>query len=113
MRKVEATIQKEMIQFCRASDNLKMAFHVNNEGAKSVGQAVQDKKLGTLAGVPDLCIPMGLGRVVWIEVKTLKGKLSRIQSAMHFNMVRLDQEIYVVKGLAEGMTLLKTLEGNP
>lgn len=110
MRKIEASIQKAVIAYCRAHPLFELAFHINNEGKKSVGQAVQDKKLGTLQGIPDICIPMPCGHTIWIELKTKRGRLSVGQKAMHARLKDRGHEVVTCYGYNEAVSFLETVE---
>jgi hypothetical protein len=54
---------------------LKMLYHVPNEGARSVTYAAQLKRMGMRRGVPDLCLPVARGGFhgLYIELKRYAG----------------------------------------
>jgi len=57
-----------------------LIFHIPNGGYRNIVTAQRFKKEGVVAGIPDLLIPK---YHIWIEMKTLKGKLSPEQVEMH------------------------------
>ena len=112
MQKREAAIQKAVIAWCRERPLFALAFHVNNEGRKTIGQAMEDRRLGTLAGVPDLCIPLPEGRVVWMELKTSKGVLTNQQKAFHSEMRDFGQEVYTAYGYEQATHILEEIDNH-
>ena len=79
---------EEMLQRATASyldlalPNDAVWFHPPNGGARSKAEAGIFKAMGVKAGVPDLII-IYRGRVVAIELKGEKGRLSPAQKEMH------------------------------
>ncbi len=110
-RKVEAAIQKAVVAWCRERPLFALAFHIDNEGKKSIGKAKQDQRMGVLAGMPDLCIPLPGGRVLWLELKTKKGRLSKIQKAMHREMRDMGQEVLTAYGYDHAIEILASIDG--
>jgi hypothetical protein len=77
----EKTIHVAVYQFlCAVLPGAKI-WHTPNGGERSKAEAVQFKKLGVLAGVPDLIILTKCGRMLFVEVKTQAGRLSADQIA--------------------------------
>ena len=107
MRKVENKIQCEIIKYCRAHYPLKLAFHVDNGHAESVGEAMQAKRMGRLSGIPDLCIPLQNGGVLWLELKTKSGHLSKIQKERHAQLEKQGHLVKTTYGLMEAIALLE------
>ena len=56
-------------------------FHIANQRQTSVRVGAKLKRMGVKAGMPDLCI-VWRGRPIFIELKTLKGRLSVNQIGM-------------------------------
>ena len=53
----------------------------------------------TIRGVSDVVAILPMGRVAWIEVKTLEGKLSRYQETFRDRVRSLGHEYVVVRSL--------------
>lgn len=77
--------QAVVIEWCELNSHrypeLKMIYHVPNEGKRSAAYAAKEKRLGLKKGVPDLVIPvkrMGFAGL-YIEMKKIGGRLTREQ----------------------------------
>ena len=60
---------------------LKYLFHIPNGGSRNIAEAVNLKRMGVKAGVPDLFLPFhnGCYSGLWIEMKTEKGRPTACQ----------------------------------
>lgn len=60
-----------------------LLFHIPNGGKRSWREGVLFRKLGVRAGVSDYCLikPIGDYHGMYLEVKSLKGRLSDVQSS--------------------------------
>lgn len=76
----EADTHKAILAYLRAVLPDAIVFHPANGGTRHVREAVNLKRMGVLAGVPDLCIVRD-GRVYFMEVKRAKG--SKISEGQH------------------------------
>lgn len=54
-----------------------------------------------MAGVPDRILIRPDGSIAFIELKTFKGKVSKLQNFIHDMLRRWRQEVYVVRSLQE------------
>lgn len=77
----EATIHISVFSWLRTVLPGAIIFHVPNGGVRSKAEAAQFKRLGVLAGVPDLTILTKCGRTLFVEVKSQSGRLSPDQVA--------------------------------
>jgi|SRR5580700_6945274 hypothetical protein len=64
-----------------------------NAGKRNHSKA---KAMGLLPGVPDLRFYFALGKLVWIELKRTKGKLSPEQIAHHAFLKRNGHAVFIV-----------------
>lgn len=84
----EAQIQQSIIEWCewkaKQYPALGMIYHIPNGGLRSKSEAALFKRLGVRAGMPDLCLPVrswcGYFHALYLEIKTLNGKISKQQS---------------------------------
>lgn len=81
------------------SNRLGILMHADGNGNYVNGKTAGKKKLmGSLAGWPDMVFILE-GRIVWIELKTIVGKLSKEQRDAHRRMIDMGCEVWVVKAL--------------
>lgn len=77
--------QKTVISWCRIQESrwpeLRLIYHVPNEGKRSKTTAAAEKAMGLRAGVSDLCLPVStwLYNGLYLEMKALDGKLTKEQ----------------------------------
>ena len=48
-------------------------------------------------GIPDICVLYPQGRVVWLELKGVKGQLQPSQSVLHTRLRASDQKLFVLR----------------
>lgn len=79
----EAQIQRSVVAFLALQESLGrlLYFHVPNGGHRNPRTGANMKRLGTRAGVPDLCVIPKVGPVIFIEMKSDKGTLEESQEA--------------------------------
>lgn len=81
----EAQEQRELFQWAGYAEQqypeLKLLHHIPNGGKREARTAVNLKKEGVKAGVPDICLPVARGQYhgLYIELKTVKGKVHKNQ----------------------------------
>ena len=61
-------------------------FAIPNGGVRDIGTAIKLQKEGALSGVSDLCILIPNGKVLFLEMKTETGKLSKSQKEFFKNL---------------------------
>lgn len=74
---------------------------IHNEGRKSLFEAIRDKSLGIKAGVSDLFLafPSRGYHGMWVEVKSDKGKLSKLQKNWFDKMQFMKYYTVIVRNL--------------
>lgn len=87
----EDSIQSAYIGWCRLRARgkdpireLRLAYHAANGSHKSPAARVRFQNLGQLAGVPDIFLPVPSGGYpgLYIEFKSRKGRLSKVQEEL-------------------------------
>lgn len=73
-------------------------FHIPNEGKRSVSYNVKLKKMGVKSGAPDILIEYPEGKILYIELKNEKGRLSDSQKIWKIQSSALNTPHYIVKG---------------
>jgi hypothetical protein len=88
MKQEERKEQIALIKWARMHQDhrVRMLFHIPNGGKRDIVTASYMKKMGVLAGVPDLFLPVGIDiygtkhyHGLFIEMKSWKGKQSKCQ----------------------------------
>ncbi len=80
------------------------------DGVKKLGGMCLKFTSPTTAGVPDRLIIID-GKVIFVELKTEVGRLSKIQKYVVGEMRKRGADVRVVKGLGEVKALLAEIEG--
>lgn len=95
----EEDLQVTLVAFLQmALPSDAVVFHVPNGGLRSKKAAGRLKAMGTVAGVPDLCV-IWRGRVWWIELKSRRGGLNKAQREMVQRLVYCGCEVLVAKSI--------------
>lgn len=97
----EHTIQTNVVNW--AKRNNVMVFSVPNEATRS---NFNFKKSGVMAGVSDLIVVIE-GEVLFIEVKTPKGRQSDKQKAFEKKVKDLNHVYEIVRSLEDFQTIIK------
>jgi hypothetical protein len=90
----EARLQYELVQWLQL--NKILAIHCPNGEERNIKVAMKLTAMGVRAGVPDLMIPLPDGKILWIELKLAKGKLSKPQVKMIELLESLNHQVLVV-----------------
>ena len=78
-------------------------FAIPNAGMRSFPVASRMKAEGMTAGVADLCVMLSGGRVIWLELKTAKGRLSDTQHGFRAVCDRLGHPYILARSLDEAV----------
>ena len=85
-------------------------FHVPNEGKRSISYHAKMKKMGLRSGCPDIIVEYPQGRVLYIELKNEKGRLSDNQKLWAVQSKALGTPHFIVKGgLTECLDEIKAI----
>ena len=108
MRRPEDRLQAQVIEFLRLSLPRHVVFAVPNGGTRNVREAVNLKRCGVLAGMPDVGILGDEGRSWWIELKSATGRLSKPQRAMLDTLRVMGVPVGLARSLEDVQALLTT-----
>ena len=97
---LEADIQIACNLFLEKASNIYdfRHFHVPNEGVRRPQYRAKLKKMGLRSGCPDLIIEYYPAKIIYVELKNEKGKLSQSQKLWKLQSSALKTPHYVVKG---------------
>ena len=107
----ESDIQIDVVNWLKSkqSDYRMRFFSIPNEGQRKVWFLNKLVRMGLKSGVPDLVIEFPQGRMVYLEIKAEKGKLSETQQ----NWLKVSNVFktphYIIKGSLDAN--LSLLEG--
>ena len=107
----ESDIQIDIVNWLKSkqSDYRMRFFSIPNEGQRKVWFLNKLVRMGLKSGVPDLVIEFPQGRMVYLEIKAEKGKLSETQQ----NWLKVSNVFktphYIIKGSLDAN--LSLLEG--
>ena len=73
-------------------------FHVPNEGKRSIWLHNRMKRMGLKSGCPDIIIEYPQGKILYIELKKKKGRLSDSQKLWAVQSESLGTPHFVVQG---------------
>lgn len=99
----ESTTQETIIGWCRKNNIF--VCSIPNGGTRNIREAVQMKREGLLAGMPDLFFP---DLFMFMELKTETGKLSDKQVAI-IDRLRENYKVYVCRSAFEAINIIKSL----
>ncbi|MDH2636820.1 VRR-NUC domain-containing protein [Acinetobacter nosocomialis] len=115
---LEDDIQKQIIEECaylkfkgyRVSELIR---HIPNGGLRSKSEAARFKKMGVIAGTPDLLLPVACGgfSALWIELKSEKGRLRPEQEVQIKLLQSLGNKVVFVRNVADAMAQIKSYLG--
>lgn len=94
MKRLEDQLQFACAQHLRAAGV--MFFHTPNEAKRNPIEASRLNALGLTPGVPDLCILLDHERVVWVELKTTTGKISKHQENWAKNATQRGHQVHLL-----------------
>lgn len=96
-------------------EELELMYHIPNGGKRDKKTAVNLKREGVKAGVPDICLPVARGQYhgLYIELKTSKGKVSKNQKIWLENLDKQGYATIVCYGWLEAKEVLKEYLKNP
>ena len=100
--------QVAVVNWLRAKGAL--VFHIPNGMKSGPVTGARFKRLGVLAGVPDLCFVLHGGKVVWIEMKKIKGKVSKEQMAIHDRLFFMGHTVVIGYGAKDAIKKVLELD---
>lgn len=110
-------MQVEVISWAREHEalhpGLELLFHCPNEGRRSPRSGARMKRMGMMAGVPDLQLPLPVGRYsgLWMELKTKRGRLTDTQKWWLERLQRYGHHAVVCRSAEEAIDQIAEYTG--
>ncbi len=104
----ESETQKRVVHWLRQRPEW-MVLRLENAAKRSMGAAARDKAMGMCTGAPDLIL-LYRNRLVWLELKSDKGKLSAEQRQCHAELRARAQTVIVGYGYDQTIAAMGALE---
>jgi len=82
-------------------------FHIPGGGHISRAMGARRKRMGARAGAPDLILEIAGGRLIEIELKTGKGRLSKSQKAWQKESFELGVPYFVARSVDQVRSILR------
>ena len=106
-RDIEGPIHKAILAWLRvALPRNSFVFHTPNGGARNAIAGAKLKALGTVAGIPDLCLIV-LGKVYFIEVKSQDGRPAKEQIAVFGALEQAGAFVAVARSVDEARDVVR------
>lgn len=103
MKHIEENLQISCIRYLRLQYPSLLAHHSPNGGKRSLSEGARFKRMGTLAGFPDIFIykPTKSFHGLAIELKTDKGKQTESQKQMQGALIENGYRYEIVRSIEE------------
>jgi len=108
VRYPEQDIQKAIVRFIRLQYPNAIVYAIPNGGNRGKTMNGILKGMGVMAGAPDLCVLWKVGRVGFLEVKSMKGRLAVSQKLFASRCEQLGIPCACVKSVTEAQEVLKS-----
>lgn len=113
LKQIQAPTERQIqIQFTTLIRPLQFnsifAFHIDNGGSAIKKSILSKYRQGVVSGVPDYMVISLIDKsFFFIEFKSLKGRLSKEQKALHEKLKKYNINVFVVRDATEGLELVK------
>lgn len=82
-------------------------YHIGNERKCSAREGARLKRLGVVAGMPDIALVLANGHAAYIEIKTAKGTLSPEQKAFRSFCENYSIPYAIARSISEAQEILE------
>lgn len=105
----ENDIQRQIVDWIRACAPYCVVAAIPNGSRRTASGRAANGVPGLTPGVPDLVVILPAGQVLWLEVKSEKGRVSDAQFAFHTRLNGLGHRVGVVRCLEDVRNAFKAL----
>ena len=107
MKHPESDLQKAIINHLRTRSKPDVIFYSSTQGIKMTAiTAITMKRLGMRSGIPDLELLIK-DKIYFLEIKSVKGKLSPEQQAFELHCNKWGIPYFVVRDIKTALQLLE------
>lgn len=106
---LESEIQRQIVDWIRYVAPECMVIAIPNAARRTASGRASNAVPGLTSGAPDLLVIRPRGEVLWMEVKTDKGKLTDLQFKFHENLQIRNHACAVVRSLDDARNAFKAV----
>ena len=106
---IESKIQSAIVSYIRNVVKDCMVIAIPNGARRTPSGYAANAVAGLTPGAPDLVVVLPEGRVLWLEVKAPKGRVSENQVFVHERMNDLGHTIHIVRSIEEVRSIMDNL----
>ena len=106
----ELPIHVAILDYLRCVLPRAIVAHIPNGGARDSKSGAMMKRLGALAGMPDLMVLLPQGRSLWIEVKADRSHPSKSQTEIRSRLFDLGHHYVIVRSVDDARDVLRALQ---
>jgi hypothetical protein len=99
--RLESHIQKQIVDFIAAVLPNAICFAIPNGARRTASGRASNAVPGLRRGAPDLCLCLPQGRVLFLEVKSAKGRASIEQIGFHGLLSSIGHNVAVVRSVED------------
>lgn len=113
MQHQEDMVQIQLMSWAKLQSGkypeLNLLFHIPNGGKRNAREAARFKQMGVKPGVPDLFLPVPVGRYhgLFVELKSEKGRLSDYQKQWQLELACKGYKVCTCYGLEQAVNAIK------
>lgn len=105
----EAAIQKQIVDFIRVVAPELLVFAIPNGSQRTASGRPANAVYGMVSGAPDLAVVCPTGKMLWLEVKSEKGRVSDAQLKFHWELEKRGHVCAVVRSIDEVKLAFKAM----
>lgn len=106
---LESEIQRQIVDWIRYVAPECMVIAIPNAARRTSSGRASNAVPGLTAGAPDLLVIRPRGEVLWMEVKTDKGKPTPLQMKFHENLQVRNHACAIVRSLDDARNAFKAV----
>lgn len=97
--KLESAVQRQIVEYIDAVVPHAVCFAIPNGARRTPSGRASNAVPGLRRGAPDLCVCLPQGRSLFIEVKSMKGRVSIDQIGFHTLLNAVGHQVIVARNI--------------